>query len=599
MYLKFIYLVLVFFYGSSMNAASEKQLDNFSASTFGYYYISGVTASVSSSQSYEGGSSLQVSYMLSPGSYGEIFRSYGTNTLDLSFFPQSLSIQIKGQATQYPQFRFMLYEDNDMDGNPFEAGEDIFEFVDNTILSNTSWSYLNMTYTSFTKFGGGVGSLALNRIYAWRIYLLNTGATSISGTVYFDDLKQHTSYTPPTSGTGKINGAFLQLWNDATCGACGTWTTAQWLQQFQYMKDVCIDKIIIQYGVWNTVAWYHPSSLSGVTSYNTINNIFAAANSANMHVYVGLYFDAEFDAASASNSTYYNSLYTKNTVVIDDLWSLFGSNPSFEGWYIPQEIHDLYWQNATDLNLLSNWIQNVAAYAKSKNISKKVMIAPYFGPWKPADIVENWYNNFLAIATNLDIVALQDGAGTHANWGMGPPINKDIDVDVPAYYTAVKNACTNHSKTFAADVESFSDPDPRTPATIDRLKSQLWEAEKHTSEIYQFAWLYMQPALSSATQQLYNDYLNYTSCIPMSLNTDKNKPLTYETIHNFGIKKIDDKIFEVPDDFSEVSVFDYLGRPTQVTTDQKRIFFAHHSKGLFFTVVKTQNGTHTYKIFVN
>ncbi|MCS6822725.1 MAG: DUF4434 domain-containing protein, partial [Cytophagaceae bacterium] len=539
-----------------VEAATEKQLDNFSASTFGYYYIYNLTAAVSSSHHYEGGSSLQVFYSLSSGAYGEVFRSYGTNTLDLSFFPDYLSLYVRGQATQHPQFRFMLYEDNDMDGNPFESGEDIFEFTNNTILSNTVWTEVVMPYSSFTKFGGGTGTLNLNRIYAWRIYLYNPTASPITGTVYFDNLRQYTTYTPPAHGNAKINGAFLQLWNDATCGACGTWSVAEWEQQFNYMKEVCIDQIVIQYSVWTNVAWYTPSGLSGVTSFPAINRIFTAAQNTHMKVYVGLYFDGEFDEISSANAAYYALLNGKNVTVIDDLWTLFGSSPAFEGWYIPQEIHDLYWQNSSDRNLLANWLQNIASYAKSKNSSKKVMIAPYFGPWKPADVVQSWYNDFLSSVPALDIVALQDGVGTFANWGMGPPLTKDPDVDVPHYFAAVKNACLAHGKIFAADIESFTDPDPRTPASITRLKSQIWEAYSHTNLIFQFAWLYMQPGFSAASQALYEQYKLYASCAHLPMNSYKH---IYNLLDNY-VMRINADSYLISRNPHEIIVYDYCGK---------------------------------------
>ncbi|MBX9853347.1 MAG: DUF4434 domain-containing protein [Cytophagaceae bacterium] len=504
--------------GLYSHAASVKQLDNFSAGTFPYYYIAGLTGSTSNTQSFEGGSSLKIDYSLTASASGEVMYGHGTTTQDLSFNPVSLSIYVKGQAANYPQFKFMLYEDNDMDGNPFETGDDIFEFVSNTALSNTAWTQIDMPYASFTKFGGGSGTLDLNRIYAWRILLVNTSGAAINGTVYFDNLVQNTSYTPPVTGTATIKGAFLQLWGDNTCGFCGSWTQAQWEAQFDSMRKVCIDKVVIQYGVYTNVAWYSPSTLGGVTSYNTINNIFNAADNKGMRVYVGLFFDGEFSAASSANAATYTTLYNKNQTVINDIWTLFGTRSSFEGWYVPQEIHDLYWKTAADRNLLANWLQNVGNHAKSKSALKKIMIAPFYGPWAPADYVQTWYNNLLSVATTIDIVVPQDGCGTYANWGMGPPLNKDLDVDVPYYYAAIKAACDLNGVEFGADVESFSDPSPRVPASIGRLKSQIWEASRFTTEIYEFAWMYMQPGFTAASQQLYNDYKAYTSCNVLSLD---------------------------------------------------------------------------------
>jgi hypothetical protein len=511
--------LLLLLANTSLRATSYKQLDNFSAATIGYYYTAGVGVTTSTHDFFEGGSSLQVSYNLAPSGNAEIFRSYGTNTLDLSFLSQSLSLAIKGQASQYPQLRFMLYEDLNQNGDPFEQEDDIFEFVApaNT-LNNPSWSILDMPYSAFTKFGGGSSTLDLNRIYAWRIFLENPSTGSaISGTLYFDDLRQNTTYLPPTSGTAKMTGTFLQLWNDPVCGNCGNWNQAQWEAQFDKMKAVCIDQVVVQYGVWTNVAWYSPTSLPSTTAYATLNHLFAAAEVKGIKEISGLYFEGEFEHSNSSDASYYNFLLSKNQTVIDDLWTLFGSSTAFGGWYIPQEIHDLYWRSETDKNLLANWLQNTAAYAKSKSSTAPVMIAPFFGPWAPADYTENWYNDVLAIAASVDWVVPQDGAGTFANQAMGPPHLKSLEVDVPHYLTAIKNACTAQGVTFGVDVELFSDPNPRTPASIDRVRRQLWEAGLHTTSenIFGFGWLFMQAELSSAAQELYNDYETYAACNPL------------------------------------------------------------------------------------
>jgi hypothetical protein len=588
-------------------ALSDKQLDNFSAATFGNCFISGLTGSTSTTQFKEGVSSLKIDYNLTAGNFGEVFRGYSTNTLDLSFNPVSLSLWVKGQAAQFPQFRLMLYEDINMNGNPFDPGDEIFEFTSNTIISNTAWTQITMPYASFTKFGGGVGTLDLNRIYAWRIYLLNTTGATITGTLYLDDLRQNTSYTAPASGTAKINGAFLQLWGDNTCGFCGSWTQAQWEAQFNYMKSVCIDKVVIQYGVYNTVTWYMPSALPGVTSYNTMNTIFNAADNTGMKVYTGVYYNGEFDQTTSADPAFYNNLYFKNQTVVNEIYGLFGTRASFQGWYIPQEIHDLYWRSATDRNLLANWLQNVGNYAKSKDGTKKVMIAPFYGPWAPADYVQSWYDAVLTTATSIDIVMPQDGCGTYAGWGMGPPLNKDIDVDVPNYFNAIKNACTLHGVTFAADVETFSDPSPRAPAPIARIKSQLWEAALHTTEIYQFAWLYMQPGLSAGTQQLYDDYKrSYApSCLPLGLS-NKNSGLAnsnsavqaqikvYSENYGDGL----DVFFKPEPGFvcHDLTIFDLRGKILYQSNFISDVIHLKVSPGMYILNISNQSKPYQFKL---
>ena len=492
--------------------ATTKLLDNFSADSYSTYYINNLTASVNTTQFSEGSSSLQIQYNLSPSGSGEVFRSYGNYPLDLSFQAQALTLKTYGTAGA-PALKFMLYEDNDMDGNPFESGEDIYEFISATAFSSGSWTTITMDLNAFSKFGGGTSTLNLNRIYAWRILLENQSGSSINGTVYVDDLQFVTNYSIPSTISNFPNSTFIQLWNDATCGNCGTWSQAEWEQEFEEMKSLCIDEVVIQYGIYNTHSWYSPCTVPGVSSSsNALSNLMAAAQLKNISVYLGLYFDGEFNATNAALSSYYLSLWNKNQVVIDELWNLYGNNSSFKGWYIPQEVHDLYWRSAPEQSLLFNWLDQVCDYAKSKSSMHKTIISPYVGPWMPADYVQSWYESLFTTVDQLNEVWLQDGSGTSSNRSLGNSILKDLDVDAPQYIEAIQAACTAKSRTFAVNVELFSDPAPRNPAAITRIEDQLKIASSFSTQLSSFGWMFLDQDLSTSTQQFYSDYSTLRNC---------------------------------------------------------------------------------------
>ncbi len=201
-------------------------------------------------------------------------------------------------------------------------------------------------------------------------------------------------------------------------------------------------------------------------------------------------------------------MFDPELTLINEIWNLFGTSPAFAGWYIPQEIEDLNWQTNSNRNLLANWLQNVGSYAKTKDVSKEVSISPYFGPFKPADFFQQWYDSLLTTATSLTRVFLQDGMGVVYN-------KKALNVDIPNYLNALKNASDKHGVSCGATIESFSqtqgapinnNPWQADPANINRLKSQLWEESKIASRLIQFEWAYMEPSLGSANTTLYNNY---------------------------------------------------------------------------------------------
>ncbi len=508
-------------------ATSDKLLDNYSSSTL--FYMVGMYGNLTPSIDYttysEGNSSLRLSYTLDgvTGNLVEVFRNYSTSTQDLSFQPHALTIMVKGNVGNSDVFKFMLYEDHNMNGYPFDAGDEVYEFVSPTILSSSSWTLLTMPYTSFTKFGGGAGTLDLSRIGAWRIVVTNAGTAS-TNEFYVDDLRQVTNYTAPSSGTVTLGGSFIQLWNTAGC-SCGQWTQEEWEDQFQSMKDACLDKLVIQYGVYENNAWYTPSSLGYVAYTNpTLGRIFAAAQIKGIDIYLGLYFDETWNSSDKTQSSTYSSLLTKQQQVTDELWDLFSGNTRFKGWYIPQEINDLEWQSTGNQSLLASYLQSVASYAKGKDNSKKVLIAPFFGPNRPADNLQSWWETTLETATDVDIVYVQDGVGT---------TTKDVDTDIPHYFAAIKQACENKGRVFGATIETFQQTDgwpinantfAAVPVSINRLTQQLREAGLHTDELLQFEWAYMQPSLSAETQTLYDDYLEYADCSGPLLTISKKSP---------------------------------------------------------------------------
>ena len=59
----------------------------------------------------------------------------------------------------------------------------------------------------------------------------------------------------------------------------------------QKMKDVCLNTLVVQYSVYNDLAWYSSSNLAFVQyKESTLNKIFEAAEEKGIKIYVGLYF---------------------------------------------------------------------------------------------------------------------------------------------------------------------------------------------------------------------------------------------------------------------------------------------------------------------
>lgn len=496
--------------------SSHSQVQNFDTAS-GYWYLQATNGSqtnvIDTADKAEGTGSIRINYTFNAGA-GEVqfLSNYNLTTQDWSFMPYGVSIAVKGSGTS-DTFRILLFEDHDMDGLYQEAGDEIWYYDNASVLSSSSWTALTIPFSSFVLFGanGGNGAIDLNRIRAWDIRITSSGAAH-SGTVRIDDLQKLSTYSIPNNNA-LLSGSFFQLWNSAGC-YCGGWTQAQWETEFQRMKDLCQDTVIIQYSVWQNstggeVGWY-PTNLAGITTKLTaLDNIMAAALNKSMKVFIGTYFNEDWNTFTKTDSAYYTALQAKEYTVIDELWTRYSSNTAFYGWYIPQEVDDLNFQSGTAKTLAINYFKDVSDYCKTKSATKPVMIASFFGRNQPADVEEQWWNDFFTTATNVDINAPQDGVGAgHAGLGL----------DVAQYYTAIKNACTAHGVTFGADVESFTPA--WTPTDINTFKQQLWTAGAFTNFLVQFEWANMEPGLGGANLTLYNNYATYAATAGCGVSTN-------------------------------------------------------------------------------
>ena len=480
-----------------------------------------VSTSINPTEFSNGTSSLSINYSFNPGSnsFFTILKNYGTTQQDYSYMATGFSIDHMGGNVS-DQIGIRIWED--INGNGSFDGEDEVYQSENIVIGSSDWTTSTFDINSFTKVvGDGNGQIDLNRIRAWDIKISNATSTAHSGNILVDNFSLTSSYTPPSSGSAKLNGAFIQLWNTSGC-ECGGWTQAQWDSEFEKMRDNQLDYLIVQYSIYHDLSWYSPSSIPSVVyKMNTLNYIVAAAEKVNMQVHFGLYFDETWNSSNKSSATTYSSILSKHKSVIDELWDLFGTSSAFGGWYIPQELNDLEWQDEPEKSLLFEWVKDITDYTETKSSTKPIMIAPFFNLWLPADRLENWYDELLQKAAHLDRIYPQDGVGITL---------KNPKYHIPLYYSAIKRACDNNDRTFGATIETFQQTSgwpvnngsfAATSTDILSLKKQLWAAEEQQPhELIQFSWSYMQPNLSPASTLLYNDYYNYLDDITTITNVD-------------------------------------------------------------------------------
>ena len=451
--------------------------------------------------------------------------NYGTKTQDLSYHPKSFSLQYKG-GNILTQINLQFWEDINRNGI-FDTEDEVYK-SDEMSLGAQDVNILNFDVKNFIKItGNGNGVLDLKRIRAFEIIVSNKN-TLHNGTFEFVDLGlDFTSENTPQLTNHNINGTFIQLWNDVGC-KCGNWTKQRWEEELQKMENLCIGELIIQYSVYENVSWYNQTQQSFVDwKFNALNHIFEAAVGKNIKIILGTYFSESWNHDPKNSQQTYDKISTKNEQIINELALNFGNHPNFGGWYIPQEINDLEWQINPQKNLLFNWLNETSTQIRAVS-NQKIIIAPFFNLWQPADVILNWYKDLHSIAPNISEIALQDGVGI----GL-----KKINYHLPLYFKPLQAYFESTNTHLGVTVENFEQTSgwpidnaafSAKSATVDRFKNQI-EMAKYLAlnPIYTFEWGYLQPANNSlSADQLYLNYAKATNCSPTSNSIITNKGLT-------------------------------------------------------------------------
>lgn len=288
-------------------------------------------------------------------------------------------------------------------------------------------------------------------------------------------------------------------------------TRNQWEKEFEYLSQVGINLIIIQFSVYDKEAYYLSDLVPCITKVDQIETILSLADERNMQVMLGLSLNSSYWYGEKPGS-YWDEELAWNKKVIDELWKKYGLHPSFWGWYIPHEIDDVTAKPEPMRQLIARLLHEISSYCHLKTPQLPVGIAPFYSMAMTPAKFELWWTKTLSDA-GIDILMLQDGVGCH---------RVDIQRDIPPYYNAGKNACIHTGVEFWTDLEIFDqihcppvddlplDKWDALPADINRIKAQIETTAPYVSRIVCFDFThYMSPQMGEKQKNLFNEYLNY------------------------------------------------------------------------------------------
>ena len=258
------------------------------------------------------------------------------------------------------------------------------------------------------------------------------------------------------------------------------WSTAYYPQDsithmHQRLHALGMDEVVLQYAAVEATHLYYPSQLDFLQNTQYKNNelfpkSIEAAKTVGTKIWLGLYYSGE-NWYTPPTTEQLDTLASRNLKVLEEVHSLYGSEPVVEGIYIPQEIARYYWDglrdDATPEMLTEHFLKPVTEAAQAKGW--KVMAAPFYNQnLETPEKLQTFFEKLFAAGFKPDIIAVQDGVGAsdagkhHAE-----------TTNVGNYERAVAEACKKYEIEFWVDMELFRTDDSHALADSTRISAQL------------------------------------------------------------------------------------------------------------------------------
>jgi hypothetical protein len=262
----------------------------------------------------------------------------------------------------------------------------------------------------------------------------------------------------------KITGTFLdEITHDIPAQ---NWSTADWSRDFDAMKEVGIDTLILIRAGYKRQATFNSQVLHkhmGIYPvYTDLVDLFLTlAEERDMDFYFGTY-----DSGKYWINGQYQMECDINRAFCEEVFATYGQRKAFKGWYISHEIHSfndgmmrVYEQLATHLRSLKQLPIMISPYVKgSKQFGEDAITL--------REHENEWDQVFHRIADYVDIVAFQDGQ-VHYH-------------ELEEYLTLNQQLAKKYNLTTWSNVESFDRDMPWNfpPINFKNLRYKMELAEK-------------------------------------------------------------------------------------------------------------------------
>ncbi len=217
------------------------------------------------------------------------------------------------------------------------------------------------------------------------------------------------------------------------------WSNKQWKADFDNMKKLGMDTLIITRGVFYDKCVYPSRHFQTLKEPNEdfAGFIFEEAAKRGMKVYMGLAIsNLTWNDGDAAGELELNKRF------VPEVLERYGDMPSFAGWYVPHETCD-------DVYNIKDVMGGLAAYCKDKTPDKKVIISPFFrgspidekNPRSAEATGDVWNDIWEKMGKDIDVCAFQDGTASLEEY--------------PQYLAVMQKVCKAHEISLWSNVETF------------------------------------------------------------------------------------------------------------------------------------------------
>jgi hypothetical protein len=288
------------------------------------------------------------------------------------------------------------------------------------------------------------------------------------------------------------------------------WSQMEWDKDFQHMKAMGIDTVILircGYRRWITYPSKVLKEREGAYSppIDLVEMYLTLAEKYGFSFYFGLYDSGKYwwdkgDFASEIDI---------NLRVVDEVWQLYGHFPAFKGWYLSQEV-------SRKTGKIISLYQDLGRRVKDISNGLPTLISPYIDGKKAilaqeSSLIKNdavslkqheeeWNEIFDGIKEVVDIVAFQDG---HADYD-----------ELADYFYVNKLLADRYGMKCWTNAESFDRDMPIKflPIKWEKLKLKLEAAQKAGVEkaiTFEFSHFMSPQSAYPQAKHLYNRYMEW------------------------------------------------------------------------------------------